>query len=236
MKATFESYLEMQKTHYDRRAGNWFLENKNPGVGSYDEHNAWSDYDNYLFKDFETDGLVALEYGVGPARNLIRFDNRFKRIDGVDISKINIEKAIINLNDAKITGYNLFVCDGKSIPCGDEQYDVVFSVICFQHICCHSIRYKILEECFRVLKPGGRLCFQMGAGGKPNHPNIVVSGYYEDAVGATQTNGGHDVSITSVADLQKDLDVIGFGDFLIDVRPVGPGDNHANWMFVQVTK
>ncbi|KKK46632.1 hypothetical protein LCGC14_3163310, partial [marine sediment metagenome] len=189
-----------------------------------------------LFKDFETDNLIALEYGVGPARNLIRFDNRFKRIDGVDISKINIEKAIINLNDAKIIGNNLFVCDGKSIPCDAEQYDVVFSVICFQHICCHSIRYKILEECFRVLKPEGKLCFQMGYGGKPNHPKISVSSYFENIINASGTNGSHDVSITNVADLEGDLLKIGFEDFVFDMRPVGPGDNHANWLFAQVTK
>jgi len=231
-----ETYLQMQEKYYNAQAEKWSLRNRNPVVGSYHAHNTWSDYDYFLFKDFETTNLVALEYGVGPARNLIRFDNRFKRIDGVDISKINIEKAIINLHDAKITGNNLFVCDGKSIPCNDKQYDVVFSVICFQHICCHSIRYKILEECFRVLKPGGKLCFQMGYGGKPNHPKISVSSYFENASSARTTNGGYDVSITKVTDIESDLSEIGFDEFVFDIRPTGPGDNHANWIFVQVTK
>ena len=226
----------MQERCYDTWAGKWSLADKNPVVGSYDAHNAWRDYDNYLFKDFETDNLVDLEYGVGPARNLIRFDKRFKRIDGVDISKINIVKATLNLINARITRNNLFVCDGKSIPCRDERYDVVFSVICFQHICCHSIRYKILEECFRVLKPGGRLCFQMGYGGKPNHPKLPVSSYFENATDANRTNGGHDVSITNVAHIESDLLKIGFNEFVFDIRPTGPGDSHANWIFIQVAK
>lgn len=231
-----EKYLQMQEKYYNIQASNWSLTFRDPVVGSYAAHNAWSDYDNFLFKDFETTNLIALEYGAGPARNLIRFDNRFKRIDGVDISPINIEKANINLNNAKITGNNLFVCDGKSIPCSAEQYDVVFSVICFQHICCHSIRYKILEECFRVLKHGGKLCFQMGYGGKPNHPQVKVSSYFDDVTNAGGTNGSYDVSVTDIADLESDLRKIGFDEFVFDLRPTGPGDNHANWIFVQVNK
>ena len=231
-----EAYLQMQETLYDVQASNWSLANRNPVVGSYDQHNHWNDYDEFLFKDFETDNLIALEYGVGPARNLIRFDNRFKRIDGVDISKINIEKAIINLNDAKIIGNNLFVCDGKSIPCDAEQYDVVFSVICFQHICCHSIRYKILEECFRVLKAGGKLCFQMGYGGRLSHPNHSISSYFENATNARGTNGIHDVSMTNLTDIESDLLKIGFDEFASDIRPTGPGDRHFRWVFIQVSK
>lgn len=231
-----EKYLNMQRNLYNRAASKWSLSQRDPVVGSYNAHNAWSDYDEFLFKDFKTTELIALEYGCGPGRNLIRFNNRFKRIDGVDIGKINIEKADINLADANISGADLFVCDGKSIPSDDKQYDVVFSVICFQHICCHSIRYKILEECFRVLKSGGKLCFQMGYGGKPNHPNIRVSSYFEDATNARGTNGMYDVSVTDIADIESDLSKIGFEDFKYDLRPVGPGDNHANWIFIQVEK
>ena len=231
-----EAYLKMQLRIYDAQANAWSLTDRNPVVGSYDKHNAWSDYDNYLFKDFETDGLIALEYGVGPGRNLVRFDDRFKRIDGVDISAVNIGKARLNLRDAEITGNKLFACDGKSIPCDDGQYDVVFSVICFQHICCHSIRYKILEECFRVLKPGGKLCFQMGYGGKLEHPNHSVSSYFENATGAKVTNGGYDVSMTNLTDIESDLLKIGFDEFAFDIRPTGPGDRHFHWVFIQVSK
>lgn len=231
-----ETYLQMQENYYNIQADRWTLAFRDPVVGSYDKHNAWGDYDEFLFKDFDTTDLVSLEYGCGPGRNLIRFNNRFKRVDGVDISKINLEKATINLTNAGISGNNLLYCDGKSIPCDDEQYDVVFSVICFQHICCHSVRYKILEDCFRVLKAGGKLCFQMGYGGKPDHPKVNVSSYYENVTAARSTNGTHDVSITNVADIESDLTKIGFEDFVFDLRPTGPGDNHANWIFIQATK
>jgi ubiquinone/menaquinone biosynthesis C-methylase UbiE len=243
--ATEKDYLDMQKSHYDKDASRWTLENKNPVVGSYHAHNEWADYDTYLFKDFDTKDLIALDYGTGPGRNIVKFNNRFKRIDGVDISQTNIDKARINLEDAGIHDSKLYACDGKNIPADDDTYDVVFSVICFQHICCHSIRYNILKEAYRVLKPGGHLCFQMGYGGRDTNSRVFkvmnqnrfsTVSYYENATDAKATNGLHDVSITDKNDLKSDLQKIGFGDFKFDIRPVGPGDHHKNWIFVQGQK
>ena len=76
----------------------------------------------------------------------------------------------------------------------------------------------------------------MGFGGKPKHPTIRVSSYFANPTNAGTTNGGYDVSITKVEDIQSDLLKIGFDEFVFDMRPTGPGDNHANWIFIQVTK
>jgi len=230
-----QTYLDMQKKNYDQAASKWTLDNRNPVVGSYDEHNNWEDYNNYLFKDFDTSGLVALEYGCGPGRNIIKFNNRFSRVDGVDIATNNIEKAKLNLNHNNIFNSNLYVCDGKSIPVDNDTYDVVFSVICLQHIACYDVRFSIMSDIKRILKPGGRFCFQMGFGGKSN--NYTVSQYYENAVNATVTNGGHDVSIVDENNLKDDLvNKLGFTDYKSNIRPVGPGDNHKNWIWIQVQK
>ena len=244
-------YLAMQRRFYEDCASHWSLDHPNPVVGSYEAHNAWADYDTYLFKGFETRGLVALEYGAGPGRNIIRFWDRFWRIDGVDIAKRNIQKARINLENAGIRDSRLYVCDGKSIPVEDAVYDVVFSVICMQHICCHSIRYKILQDIYRVLKPGGRLCFQMGYGGRiksdpaknkntpyrwiPAHKFKTVA-YFDNATHAKETNGLHDVTIQNPAEPEADLLEIGFKDFGFDLRPTGPGDTHNQWIFMQAMK
>jgi hypothetical protein len=59
-------YIKMQKTQYERDALLWTLDDKDQVVGSYHQHNAWTDYDQYLFKGFDTTNLVALEYGCGP--------------------------------------------------------------------------------------------------------------------------------------------------------------------------
>jgi SAM-dependent methyltransferase len=230
-----ESYLNMQKNFYEQDASTWTLDNRNPVVGCYDKHNDWSDYDEYLFKEFDTSGLVALEYGCGPGRNIIKFNNRFSRIDGVDIAVNNIEKAKLNLNHNGIAIPNLYLCDGKSIPVEDSVYDVVFSVICLQHIACYDIRFSIMSDIKRILKPNGRFCFQMGFGGKSDQ--WVFCQYYDNAVNASFTNGRHDVSIVDENNLKDDLvNKLGFTDYKSDIRPVGPDDNHKNWIWIQVKK
>lgn len=228
-------YLKMQNSYYDEYASQWSLNFRDPVVGSYDAHNAWADYDEFLFKDFDTNDLVALEYGCGPGRNLVKFSNRFSKIDGIDISHINIEKARINLEHNGIGSSELFVTTGDNLSMIEaESYDVVFAVICFQHICVHEIRLAILSDIYRVLKVGGKLCFQMGFGGKNGIP---TAGYYDNNYDAMSTNGHADVSIENESDLINDLlNVIGYKNYKSDIRETGPGDNHRNWIWVQVEK
>ena len=91
-----------------------------------------------------------------------------------------------------------------------------------------------MNDIYRVLKPGGYLCFQMGYGGKEGIPTAA---YRDDVFEAISTNGHADVSITDEKELIDDLCAeIGFKNYRSDIRQTGPGDNHRNWIWVQVQK
>jgi SAM-dependent methyltransferase len=208
-----------------------FQQAKDVVVGSFDEHNAWPDYDEFLFKDIDTTGSVALEYGCGPGRNIVKFKDRFARIDGVDIRSELIEYAKQYIKDNDAAGH-VYVTDGKSVPTDSAVYDVVFSVICLQHIGRHDVRTAIFNDIFRVLKPGGHLCFQMGFNGCPPVPSVN----YFDNNPATEKFYRCDVSFDNEQYLIDDLTDIGFVNYRSWVRPTGPNDGHNNWLWVQVRK
>jgi len=229
-------YTRMQQDQYDRDAAHWSVDNRDPVVGSFDQHNAWQDYDDFLFKGVSSmAGKTALEFGCGPGRNMVRFNGRFRQIDGVDISEGNLKNAEIWCRQNGVERMPaLFKNNGVDISAVDDAaYDVVFSTICMQHIPVYDVRFGLLKEFYRVLKTGGQLCFQMGF---DNWVRKGFSAYHANTLEAHGTNGIHDVCITDVDQVRQDLEKIGFTGFDHDMRPVGPGDQHHNWLFVRATK
>jgi SAM-dependent methyltransferase len=231
--------LQANKQFWDNIAKTWSLQNKNPVVGWYDFHNNWEDYEKVLFDGIETQDKLAIEYGCGPGRNIIKFMTPrwgFTRIDGVDISKTNIDNAFLNIQDCgdeylKVRGSRLWSNDGKNIvdPSCDNTgtYDIAFAVIALQHVQSHSTRQHIFKEIYRVLKPGGRFTFQMGFG--PGHPRSVD--YYYDGI---QYIDG-DTRVEKPEHLQTDLESAGFSDFSYVLRPTCK-DEHPLWIWVKVRK
>jgi hypothetical protein len=104
----------------------------------------------------------------------------------------------------------------------------------------------IFEDAYRVLRSGGYICFQMAYGGRDlsgsryknysKNFDIKTAGYYDNDFNAESTNGRHDVSITDPEQIVGDLEKIGFTEIKFDIRPVGPGCSHKNWIFVQGQK
>lgn len=226
-------YSQMQQNQYDAEASIWTPENRDPVVGSFDAHNDWADYDVFLFKNIITTDKIALDFGCGPGRNIVKFANRFQRIDGADISDLNLRNASIwcKINNTPVP--NLFKNNGSDLGLvPSDTYDIVFSTICLQHICVHDIRISLMKEFHRVLKPGGSLCLQMGFGN--NHPKTVS--YFDNNYDAEFTNSGCDTRIDSPDEPKSDLEKIGFHSFDYDIRPVGPGDHHSNWIFFRAIK
>jgi hypothetical protein len=107
-------------------------------------------------------------YDVNIISGLLLFNDRFN-----PPRKINIEKAKSYASKQGIQT-NLFVSNGVDLDIiQSDTYDFVMSTIALQHICVHEIRYKIMEDIYRVLKSGGMFTAQMGYGS----PSPMTVGY-----------------------------------------------------------
>lgn len=216
---------------WNEEASRWSLQNKDPLVGWYEDHNADPMEAEILFRGVPTKvDSLALEYGCGPGRNIIKFKDWFKQIDGADISIEILKKVHVNLAEANVPLPNLFHNDGHSLTLiNPTTYDVIFSIICMQHIGCHDWRLELYREFFRLLVPGGYFCFQMGFG--TGHTKSVDYFHNYD-----ETDTHHrDTRVEDVEVLKKDLEDQGFIDF--DHMITDPcHDAHPKWIWVRVRK
>ena len=228
-------YTEMQRNAYNLDASKWGMSDDaiDHVVGSFNAHNAFIDYDKLFSNQSKLNEKICLDFGCGPGRNLVKYKDTFKRIDGVDISEVNINNAKLYTSSNGITECNLYINNGINIDViKSNTYDIVMSTITLQHICVYNIRKSIITDIFRVLKSGGCFTAQMGFG----YPSVMTVGYYENFYDATTTNRGCDVCIENADQLKDDLYNMGFVDFNYEVTNVGPGDAHPNWIFFNVKK
>ena len=190
-------FTAMQQRAYDADAKNWTLKRRDPVVGSFDAHNRWEDYETFLFTDVITTAdsrplnqLEMLDFGCGPGRNIVKFNNLFKRIDGVDICTTNLRNAELWIAANHARPGNLIKNNGVDLRgIHDNSYEVIMSTICFQHISVYDIRKKYLNEFLRVLRPGGTLTMQMGYGGKTAESGALTVPYRSNELDIKGTNG-----------------------------------------------
>lgn len=226
-------YTKMQKEYYESTADLM-------AETDHEHHNKNPDYWNYLlFHVIDTnvwDGKKALDLGCGTGRNimnLLKKTAHWSRVDGVDISKNNIDHVLARLKEEKWPKdkCNLYVSNGVDLSgIEDNTYDFIMSTIVLQHIAVHEIRYNLLKEVYRVLKPGGMISFQMGFG-----EGYGKAEYTENAYNAKGTNTVHDVIVRRPEQIQKDLDQIGFKSFDYCIRP-SFSDGHPQWIFFTAKK
>jgi SAM-dependent methyltransferase len=227
-------YTQMRLNLYNGWANLWSEDDRDWVVGNFDDHNNWKTYDLLFERIANKKDKVGLDFGCGPGRNIVKYRNEFKRMDGVDISPINIQKAEGYVRNHGLDS-KLYVNNGVDLEGIDSNmYDFVMSTICLQHICVYNIRYSIFKDIYRVLKKGGIFTAQMGYG--PETPMKTSVGYYRNYYEADNTNGKCDTRVEDYNFLRMDLEKIGFSDFQYKITETGPADHHLNWIFFSAIK
>ena len=127
----------------------------------------FADLDQYHFEklhhllrlvDFDGySGKRVLDVGCGAGTDLVRFAKGGALVSGVDISPSAVALARQNFSQQDLEA-DLREADGEHLPYADGTFDLVFAHGVVQYT---PNSRALVEECRRVLKPGGDAIFQV---------------------------------------------------------------------------
>jgi SAM-dependent methyltransferase len=98
-----------------------------------------------------------LDVGCGAGTDLVRFAKGGAIVSGVDISPSAVALATANVAQQGLPA-DLREADGEALPFADNEFDFVFAHGVVQYT---SNGQALVNECRRVLKPGGTAVFQV---------------------------------------------------------------------------
>ena len=102
-------------------------------------------------------GRRVLEVGCGAGIDLARFARSGAVVTGVDISQSAIDLAQSNFSQQNLIG-TFTVADGEHLLVSDSSFDLVYAHGVVQYT---PNPQQLVDECRRVLKPGGLAIFQV---------------------------------------------------------------------------
>jgi SAM-dependent methyltransferase len=127
----------------------------------------FDDLDQYHFEklhhllrlvDFDAyAGRKVLEVGCGAAVDLARFAKGGAITTGVDLAPSAIDLAKANFAQQGLVG-DFHVADGEHLPFAESTFDLVYAHGVVQYT---ANPQKLVDECRRVVKPGGEAIFQV---------------------------------------------------------------------------
>ena len=102
-------------------------------------------------------GQAVLEVGCGAGVDLARFAKGGARVTGVDLAGSAIDLAKANFSQQGLEG-EFHVADGEHLPLPDNTFDLLYAHGVVQYTANPG---RLVDECRRVLKPGGQAIFQV---------------------------------------------------------------------------
>jgi SAM-dependent methyltransferase len=111
------------------------------------------------------------------------------QVTGIDLGKSQIERAAREAAEQGISNVQFLEASCYSLPFADEAFDCVFSHALFEHL---SEPRRAVAECWRVLRPGGRVgvCSPDWGGFIVAPPSPELASAIEAYVGLQTANGG----------------------------------------------
>ena len=153
---------ELVRAYWNHRIHDLDISRNPPGTPGF-----FADLDEYHFDklhhlvklvDFEGQrGRKVLDVGCGAGVDLVRFARAGAIVTGVDIAPAAIELARRNVEIQRVDA-ELIVADGESLPLPDARFDMVFAHGVVQYT---TNPRALVQECRRVLAPGGQAIFQV---------------------------------------------------------------------------
>jgi ubiquinone/menaquinone biosynthesis C-methylase UbiE len=108
------------------------------------------DFDGYR-------GRSVLDVGCGAGVDLARFARGGANVTGVDVARSAVGLARTNFDQQGLRGC-FEVADGEQLPFADDSFDLVYAHGVVQYT---AQPQRLVDECRRVLKPGGEAIFQV---------------------------------------------------------------------------
>jgi SAM-dependent methyltransferase len=108
------------------------------------------DFDGYR-------GRQVLEVGCGAGTDLVWFARGGAIVSGVDLSSSAVALATRNFEQQGLKA-DLREADGERLPFADDTFDLVYAHGVVQYT---AHPQKLVDECRRVLRPGGEAVFQV---------------------------------------------------------------------------
>ncbi len=102
-------------------------------------------------------GRKVLEVGCGAGVDLARFARGGAQVTGVDLAASAIDLARANFSQQGLQG-DFRVADGEQLPFPDDAFDLVYAHGVVQYT---ADPRRLVQECRRVLRPGGQAVFQV---------------------------------------------------------------------------
>jgi SAM-dependent methyltransferase len=102
-------------------------------------------------------GRAVLEVGCGAGVDLARFARGGAAVTGVDLAASAIALAKANFEQQGLAA-EFHVANGERLPFADEAFDLVYAHGVVQYT---ADPRRLIEECRRVVKPGGQAIFQV---------------------------------------------------------------------------